>query len=102
MAKYLLVALNGPTKGEGDEAAYNDWYSNVHVPDLLQVAGVQWARRFKVLNCKRADWPYLAVYEIETDDPGAVMAELETKPRPFTPAFDRQNSAFVFAVEIDK
>jgi hypothetical protein len=102
MAKYLLVALNGPTEGEGDEAAYNDWYNTVHVPDLLQITGVQWARRFKVLKSKRADWPYLAAYEFETDDPDAVMAELATKPRPFTPAFDRQNSAFVLAIEIDR
>jgi len=102
MARYLLVALNGPTEGEGDEAAYNDWYNNVHVPDLLKITGVQSARRFKVLSSKRADWPYLAAYEIETDDPDAVLAELATKPRPFTPAFDRQNSAFVLAVEMDK
>ena len=52
MARYLLLALNGPTKGEGDEATYNRWYDEVHVPDLLDVAGIKSARRFKIIQSK--------------------------------------------------
>jgi hypothetical protein len=100
MPKYLMLALNGPTEGEGDETAYNDWYNNVHVPDLRLIDGVTSARRFKVIGSKRADWPYVAAYEIETDDIPKLMKDLETKPRPFTPTFDRSKSAFVLALEI--
>jgi hypothetical protein len=101
VAKYILLALNGPTKAEGDEAVYNAWYNNVHLPDLRQITGVTSARRFKVEKSHRADWPYAAVYEVETNDPDALMRELEVKPRPFTPAFDRTKSAFLLAVEIE-
>ena len=39
MARYLLIAFNGPTQGEGDEQAYNDWYNKVHAVDLMKVTG---------------------------------------------------------------
>lgn len=101
MPKYMLIALNGPTEGEGDEATYNDWYNQVHLPDLMEVTGVRSARRFKVVSSKRADWPYVAAYEIETDDLAGTMKEMEIKPRPFTPTFDKSRSAFVLAMEIE-
>ena len=99
MARYMLIAMNGPTDGEGDEAAYNRWYDEVHVPDLEAIDGVLSARRFEVVRRHRAPWPYVAVYEIETDDVDALMKRMETEPRPFTPAFDRSVSAMLFAIE---
>ena len=101
MARYLLLALNGPTDGDGDEATYNDWYDRVHLPDLLALDGVSAARRFKRIRGNRADWPYVAAYEIETDDVDAVMKAMETDIRPFTPTFDRSKSAFVLAQELE-
>ena len=101
MARYMLLALNGPTAGEGDEAAYNKWYDEVHVPDLKEVAGITSARRFKIIQAKGVSWPYVAAYEIETDDLAATMAEMTTKPRPFDPTFDRENSGHVLAIEIE-
>jgi hypothetical protein len=97
----MLIALNGPTEGAGDEETYNDWYSKVHVPDLLSLDGVTSARRFKKVRGNRADWPYAATYEIETDDIDAVMKKMETDIRPFTPKFDRTKSAFVLVQEMD-
>jgi hypothetical protein len=99
MARYLLLALNGPTP-DGDEAAYNRWYDEVHVPDLEAIDGVLSARRFKVLQAKGVDHPYVAAYEIETDDLEALMADMTTKPRPFDPNFDRPASGFVLAQAI--
>jgi hypothetical protein len=100
MARYMLFALNGPTEGAGDEATYNEWYHSVHMPDLLALDGVIAARRFKAVSSKRADWPYVATYEIETDDLAAVLKDMETKIRPFTPTFDRSKSGMVIAMEI--
>ncbi|MGY1740120.1 MULTISPECIES: hypothetical protein [unclassified Blastococcus] len=100
MARYLLLALNGPTDGEGDEEAFNTWYDEVHLPDLLSIDGVRSARRYQVVTGNRMDWPYVAAYEIETDDVEAFMADLGTKPRPFTPAMDRTRSGFVLARQI--
>jgi hypothetical protein len=44
--------------------------------------------------------PYLAIYEIETDDIDAVSKQMQSKLRPFHPDFDRAHSAHVFAVQI--
>ncbi len=101
MPKYMLIALNGPTEGEGDETTYNDWYNDIHLPDLLAVEGVKSARRFRVIKQNRAAWPYAAVYEIETDDPDALFDRLYSDIRPFTPTFDRSKSAFVLAEELE-
>jgi hypothetical protein len=46
------------------EAAWNDWYDNVHLPELLSVPGFVSAVRFRQLG---AEGHYLAMYEI--DDP---------------------------------
>ncbi len=100
MPKYMLFALNGPTEGEGDEAVYNEWYHSVHMPDLLALDGVIAARRFKMVSNNRADWPYVATYEIETDDINAVLLAMRDNIRPFSPTFDRSKSGMVLAQEI--
>ena len=37
MARYLLLALNGPTNGEGDEDALNRWYETDHLPAFKKI-----------------------------------------------------------------
>ena len=44
------------------EAAWNDWYDNVHLPELLSVPGFVSAVRFRQLG---AEGHYLAMYEID-------------------------------------
>jgi hypothetical protein len=103
MAKYLLLALNGPTTGEGDEAAYNSWYDGTHLPAFKTIDGIRSARRYKVLRGKVPGlevWPYLAVYEIETDDLAAVSAQLGKELQSFPPTLDRTRSAHLMAVQI--
>ena len=48
MPRFLLIAINGPTSGEGDEEAYNSWYDEVHAADLMSITGAQSVRRFKI------------------------------------------------------
>lgn len=103
MPRYLLLALNGPTDESGAEEAFNQWYDEVHVPDLLAIPGVVSAQRYKVLSSKlpkEAQHPYIAAYDIETDSLETVFATMEAQMRPFTPAFDRLRSANVVAIAI--
>ena len=102
MPKYMIFALNGPTEGEGDEAVYNEWYHAIHMPDLLAVDGVIAARRYKMMSNNRADCPYVATYEIETDDLKKVLDGIANNIRPFHPTFDRSKSGMVIAQEIDE
>ena len=103
MAKYLLLAFNGPTGGQGDEDAYNRWYDQVHLPGFKKIDAVRTVKRFKVMNGKMPgmeNWPYIAAYEIETDDLPATMARLAAELQDFDPSLNRAQSANLFAVQI--
>jgi hypothetical protein len=102
MARYLLLAMNGPTSGEGDEEVYLNWYDEVHIPAIRKIDGVTSAKRFKVMRGKVPGdlWPYLTMYEIDTDDMSRVSAELGKVMQMSTPALDSSKSAHMFAVEI--
>jgi hypothetical protein len=79
MARGILLVLSGPASAEVD-AEYNHWYENVHIPELLAIAGFVSARRFRVPEAQlatqggaegvRAKFPhrYVAVYEVEAPD----------------------------------
>jgi len=104
MARYLLLALNGPTNGEGDEEALNRWYAEDHLPAFKTLQEIKSARRYKVMQGNvpglAVIWPYVAAYEIETDDIAAVSAKLAEKMKVFHPALDRTKSAFIRAIQI--
>jgi hypothetical protein len=103
MARYLILAMNGPTDGEGDDETLARWYDQVHIPDFKAIPEVKTARRYKILrgNVPGVEemWPYVSAYEIETDDMAAVSAQLQ-KMRPFDPTLDRSKSANIMAVQI--
>lgn len=103
MARYLLLAMNGPTGGAGDEDALNRWYEDEHLPGFKSIPGIKTARRYKVMRGKVPGlelWPYVAAYEIETDDLAAVSAQLGAKLSNFHPALDRERSAHLMAIQI--
>jgi hypothetical protein len=102
MPRFLLVALNGPTAGDGDEAAYNQWYDEVHAADLMNVNGAISVRRFKIEAQNRIDKPYVNVTEIEAESAEAVMKELAKKASDFSDKIDRSTSVFVLGREITK
>ena len=79
MAKYVLVVPSSAKDGRDDE--YNAWYNDVHIHDLLAIPGITSGRRFVPSPSSPMPPPanYLALYEIECDDVGAVMAELNAR-----------------------
>jgi hypothetical protein len=76
MAKYVMVVQSQAQPGRDDE--YNAWYDQVHFHDILALPGVTSGRRFEhaMTAMGRPGAPYLAIYEVETDDPAQVLAEL--------------------------
>jgi hypothetical protein len=76
MGKYVLVVPSSAKQGRDDD--YNQWYDNQHIQDLLAVPGIKSGRRFVPSAASPMPAPanYMAIYEIETDDIGAVMADL--------------------------
>ncbi len=101
MAKYVLVAMNGPTP-DGSAKDMEKWYREVHIPDLLSVPEIKTARRFEVVRGHVPNnelWPNIAIYEIETDDLAKVSEGMLANCRPFHPAFDRSRSGHIFAIQ---
>jgi hypothetical protein len=68
MGKYLLFAFSD-CKDSAREKEFNDWYNNMHVPDMLEVPGMIQATRWMSAEPKENQRrKYLALYELETDD----------------------------------
>ena len=89
MARYRLITLVNAKNGR--EAEMNDWYDNQHVPDLLTIPGVVAAQRFRVCNAVAPAEPlfrYMNVFEVEADDPMAVLAEIRKSGFPLVDAFE--------------
>jgi hypothetical protein len=85
MARYTFVVFSDAVEGREDE--YNEWYDGRHLGDVLNVPGFVSARRFLVAGSPNgAPARYMALYEIETDDVGKVLAELFA--RSGTPAME--------------
>jgi hypothetical protein len=82
VARALLLVRSKPTTPQR-EGEYNDWYDRVHLKDVLAIPGVVAASRYRLSERQLAppgddaDRGYLAVYEIEAEDPKAVLTALQ-------------------------
>jgi len=63
MATVLFVVKATITKDR--EEAFNRWYNDEHVPQVLQFKGVVSARRYKALEGE--EFQYMAVYELQDE-----------------------------------
>jgi hypothetical protein len=79
MTAYLQTVLNRPVPGAEDQ--FNHWYDHTHLPEVLATPGFLAARRYTPTD---PAGPYLAIYEIETDDLGAVLEDLRARARTMT------------------
>ena len=76
MATHQLLVFSTPAEGREDE--YNQWYDTVHLGEVLQIPGFTAAQRYRVELApgSPAFQRYLAVYEVEADDPSEVLSRL--------------------------
>lgn len=104
MGRYLLMALNGPTDGEGNAEALEKWYEEEHMPGFKAIAGITSARRYDIVRGKvngvNELWPKITVYEIETDDFPAVQKQIAAEMQSFHPSLDRSRSAFLMCAQV--
>jgi hypothetical protein len=66
--KQLLLVFSSPT--EGDDEAYNAFFNQVHLPEMVATPGVVSAQRFRIEPSAGAEGlpgRYLAIYEIDGD-----------------------------------
>ncbi len=109
MAKYTFIVLSNPTSAAQEEE-YNEWYNRVHLPDVLNVPGFVTAQRFRLADAqvdKNPPHKYLALYELETDNLEATLADLASRVGTadmfMSEAFDLQNvGGYIFSPLVEK
>ncbi len=78
--RVLFIVMTNCTPGDDD--AFNAWYNDRHIPDVLDVPGFVAAQRFRFIdppNFKPAPYQYLALYEIRADEADSALAELTAR-----------------------
>ncbi len=76
MPHFKMIALTRPIESKEDE--FNDWYQNYHLPEICAMPGVIGAQRYKQAAALQGgdERNYLAVYDIETENLGAVLGAI--------------------------
>ena len=71
-----MMVMSRPVAGREDE--YNDWYQNVHLGELVALPGFVSAQRFRYARnlVEGETYPYMSIYEVDTDDIDAVLDAL--------------------------
>jgi hypothetical protein len=100
--KYNLIALTNPLEGRDDE--FNDWYTNIHLADVLKLPGVTAAQRYRLADTQHRpgsfEWSYMAVYEIEVADISETLAALKaasgTERMPLSPALSPERMVWIY------
>ena len=97
MPSALMVVGSNPVGPEREEA-FNRWYSEEHLDDVLAVAGFTKARRYSqspvrpMADTEPSPFGYLAVYEVEADDLAQagrdLQAALDSGAIPISEDFD--------------
>jgi hypothetical protein len=76
MGSYRFLVFSNPAPGR--EVDYNRWYDDIHLGEVLSVPGFTAAQRHRLVANEDAPqrFSYLAIYEIEGDDPMPALGEL--------------------------
>lgn len=106
MAKFLFLVFTRPA--DGQEAEYNRWYDEQHLADVLRAKGFTAAQRYRLSpqmgTPEGAAPPYLAIYEIEGENPQESLADLisraNTALMPISPALDAAGGMTLIAEPI--
>ncbi|MFD6399213.1 MULTISPECIES: DUF4286 family protein [Nocardia] len=73
-----LIVFSSPRAGMDEE--YNTWYTEVHIPDMLAIPGVESCTRFRAqpVGGQAPEFTYQADYLID-GDAGAVLKEIKVR-----------------------
>ena len=103
MGRYVYVVMTNPA--EGREREYNTWYDEIHLRDVCSAPGFIGARRFRLVD-GHSQHRYLALYEMETDDPQRDLAALSalagTDRMRMSDALDLERASATLVEQISK
>jgi hypothetical protein len=79
--RYAMLVFANPIPGR--EAEFNDWYTNTHMGDLVQLQGWMGAQRFRIVTNVQprpstAGYAhgYLIIWDLEEADPNAALSRM--------------------------
>jgi hypothetical protein len=78
MAEKGVMVVRSNCANPAREEEFRRWYTETHLPDLLDTPGIVRARFFENIDPSSGAARYLAIYEIE-GDPEAVVAERKVR-----------------------
>jgi hypothetical protein len=79
MTKRAILLVQTNPVSPDRESEFNEWYEGTHIPQILgNVPGMIGASRYVIADSSPSTprHRYLAVYDIEADDPAAVVRAL--------------------------
>ena len=88
MTKHLMLVFTDPVEGKEDE--YNAWYNDVHLAEVIESPGFVRAQRFEVADMMPGvtDHKYVAVYEMDSDEPESQIKAMMKREMQMTDAID--------------
>ncbi len=89
MAKARILNIVG-TECPKDEAKFNKWYNEVHIPLLFKYKGLKKVTRYQLMGEGRGGAKYLAIYEY---DDKTAMDAFPQSPE-FKTAIDEMNGTW--------
>lgn len=92
----INLVMSNPAAGQED--AYNHWYSEQHLDDVLRVPGHQAAQRYRLSAVQAGvvpSWAYLAIYSISRGNLERAHSELMARAggdeMPVAPSLDKES-----------
>ena len=104
MRRFKMLVFSEPFEGREDE--FNAWYTGRHLDDICALQGFTAAQRFLIqsVSMGTALNKYLAIYDVETDDPDWVIenmfAHRDTPAMPISPAFNLEATTVMLYEEL--
>ncbi|OGO20801.1 MAG: hypothetical protein A2Z15_02060 [Chloroflexi bacterium RBG_16_50_11] len=68
MAKTRIINIVATEIPKENDAKFNKWYNEVHIPMLMKYKGIKKVTRYKMIEDKAKKPKYLAVYEFDTKE----------------------------------
>jgi antibiotic biosynthesis monooxygenase (ABM) superfamily enzyme len=68
MVKTRIINIVATECAPKNDAKFNKWYDEVHIPMLMKYRGIKKVTRYKMLEDKEQKPKYLAVYEFDTKE----------------------------------
>jgi hypothetical protein len=80
----ILITVTSNPRSPDVEHEYNEWYDNVHLPELASVAGTVSAQRFRRTAVQMTRQPenahrYITIVERDVDDVASAVAEMKAR-----------------------